>query len=549
MTTATELAMMAGYAPLEEDEKTEALRSQIDDVFPGEPDETDETDEPDDKDDADLEDDELGFSSSKFSELGASPTSDTSANETDEDAPTASLPPADPNFQPTDVGFTSEVEEPEEEEVSVGPEKSRPFAHQPLPKIALVGAGVLATVCAVGGFLSISGGSKPTEPVVQASAAPTTAPTSNPDNQSADYKTEAALGDQYASLKGQKLKVKGAVPSPSPTASTTSTTEAVPASIPTVPSDAVVTPPDVSPLPEVMPTGNLNAIPVAAITPVAPIDPIAQWQMIASMGSMGRTQGVTGSSRFVVSYRPDPTPVVSKPSTPIASTPTPSPSNLLSSLPGRSNSPIIIGSKASGRLVSPIVLAGDNSTPFGGDSSSAPKYLIQLTSSMNDSSGVTVIPSGSTVVTTVKSFNSGSRLVELQVVALVIGEKQYTVPAGAMVIRGQRNDSLLAQGYGAKGGGFFSKLMPSLFAGISQAGQVLNQPAASSTFSSNGTVTSTSSGNDRNPGAAFISGAFGNLSQQLLANSQTANQEVAKGPNAFYLNAGASLDLFANSML
>ena len=546
--TETDFAAMAGFSPLVKD--AEELEQGL--PLDAESEQSDDDDE---------EEEGLGFSpsASKFSGLGLA-GSDTTESDDDDDSTNADttsdtqpigVKPGsepDPNFNPSDVGFTSEEEDPEEDEVSVGPDKSRPLAQQPLPKIILVGAGVLALVCAVGGFLSVTGGSKTEQPIVQATSSPNADTPANPDQQSANYKTEAALGDQASALKSQKATAKGEVPSlkSSPTGGVVSA-PAAPAAAPSVVpalSEATVTP-DSPSMPLVSSTDTEN---VNATTPVAPIDPVAQWQMIASMGSLGRTQGVTGSSRSVVSYRPDTTPVVK--TTPIASIPTPAPSNLvLSSIPGRGNSPIIIGSKASGRLVSPIVLAGDNSSPFGGDTSSAPKYLIQLTEPMNDSSGAVVIPTGSTVVTIVRSFNSASRLVDLQVVALVIGDKQYTVPLGAMVIRGQQNDSMIAQGYGTKGGGFLSKVLPSLFAGLSQGAQVLNQPANSSTFSSNGTVTSTSSGNNRNPGAAFISGAFGSLSQQILANSQTANQDAAKGPNAFYLDAGATLNLFANAML
>jgi hypothetical protein len=333
------------------------------------------------------------------------------------------------------------------------------------------------------------------------------------------------------------------------------------------------------PPPVVRPVAAVTAAPAPAVsriaTPAAPapvavpslpgnfqqqpkqeMSPIEQWQAAASVGSFGS-----------VTVRPTPTSPV-RPVAPVAATPVTPPSPLpsptrtasgisisqlrsTSSIPGLRNQPLVpvlVGTTAIGQLETEVVMTGDAAPPsaLNLNDPAIPKYLIRLTTELKDSEGNVAIPADSTLIAVVRSFSAASGSLQLEVRSVIANNKEYTVTPGAIAIRSDDGGMLIANRMG-RGGGFLDRVALPVFAGLAQAGQTLSQPSGSTTTNGGSTITTNSGG--RNPGAAFVSGAFGNLSGQLSQEAERRNdrQSNSAEATAWRLKVGDSVQVFVNS--
>jgi hypothetical protein len=290
--------------------------------------------------------------------------------------------------------------------------------------------------------------------------------------------------------------------------------------------------------------------------PQQEMSPIEQWQAAASMGSFGS-----------VIVRPTPT-TPARPVAPVATTPATPPSPLpsptrtasgtsisqlrsTSSIPGLRNQPLVpvlVGTTAIGQLETEVVMIGDAAPPsaLNFNDPAIPKYLIRLTTELKDSAGNVAIPADSTLVAVVRSFSAASGSLQLEVRSVIANNKEYTVTPGAIAIRSDDGGMLIADRMG-RGGGFLDRVALPVFAGLAQAGQTLSQPSGSTTTNGGSTITTNSGG--RNPGAAFVSGAFGNLSGQLSQEAERRNdrQSNSAEATAWRLKVGDSVQVFVNS--
>lgn len=432
-----------------------------------------------------------------------------------------------------------------EEDEDVDPRTAKTkvgLLNSPFTRIGLIGGTGLLAFGALGLFLtSVTGGKeqqvavpKPS-PTVVATADPTQAPT-----QEGRYKTETALAGQRQALGGIDPKQQ---PSPSATPKPqASATPQPPVAISSVP------------LPLPAPT-TLLSMPTVDRGQTKPDDPVEKWRTIASIGSYGQMPAGSGSSAYAA---PVPTPIatpafVPAPVAPIASAFSATPIRQLrsgsSSVPGLRDRPIamvLTGASAAGQLATGVVLSGDNSTPISPDSPTATKYLVTLKAPLKDANGEEALPSGASVVMVAKSFSQQSGVAEFQATAVIVGNKEYALPTGALVVRGTNGAPLTLAKRGGSGGGLFQSILPAFFAGISQAGQTLNQPTSSATVSG-GNVSATTSSSNPSPTAAFAQGFGQNLSQMLTQRSQAANQNQSNQPNAWALDAGLGVMVFVNS--
>lgn len=435
----------------------------------------------------------------------------------------------------------------EEEDDAVDPRTAKTkvgLLNSPFTRIALIGGTGLLAFGALGLFLSSVMGGKEQQvavpkpsPTVAATADPTQAPT-----QEGKYKTETALA-------GQRQALGGLDPKQQPSPSTTPKPQASVAPQPTPVAIASV------PLPLPAPTTLLATSFERGQT--KPDDPVEKWRTIASMGSYGQVPAGGSNSAYTT---PVPTPVPTTafiptpivPVAPIASASSATPIRQLrssSATPGLRDRPIamvLTGSSASGQLATGVVLSGDNSTPVNPDSPTATKYLVTLKASLKDANGEEALPSGASVVMVAKSFSQQSGVAEFQATSVIVGNKEYALPTGALVVRGENGAPLTLAKRGGSGGGLFQSILPAFFAGISQAGQTLNQPTSSATVSG-GSVSATTSSSNPSATAAFAQGFGQNLSQMLTQRSQAENQKQANQTNAWTLDAGMGVKVFVNS--
>ena len=247
----------------------------------------------------------------------------------------------------------------------------------------------------------------------------------------------------------------------------------------------------------------------------------------------------SGSSAYAA---PAPTPIATPAFIPAPVAPIPSASSATpirqlrastSTVPGLRERPIsmvLTGASASAQLATGVVLSGDNSTPISPDSPTATKYLVTLKAPLKDASGEEALPTGSSVVMVAKSFSQQSGVAEFQATSVIVGNKEYALPTGSLVVRGTNGAPLTLAKRGGSGGGLFQSILPAFFAGISQAGQTLNQPTSSATVSG-GSVSATTSSSNPSSTAAFAQGFGQSLSQTLTqrsAGSESKSVEPAE---------------------
>jgi Bacterial conjugation TrbI-like protein len=427
----------------------------------------------------------------------------------------------------------------------------------PVAKFGLVSTACLVLVVIAGIITNGISSTKLMEQPKTAAAAPTK-PTGQDEAfpQAAAAKNDAALKTDLAFAQqteaNQALTRQGQTPQASPV---------LPAPPIVRPTAAVTTAP--------APAVSRIATPTAAAPVAVPslpgssqqqpqreLSPIEQWQAAASVGSFGS-----------VTVRPTPlTPA--RPVAPVATTPVTPPSPMpsstraasgtsisqlrsTSSIPGLRNQPLVpvlVGTTAIGQLETEVVMTGDTAPPsaLNFNDPAIPKYLIRLTTELKDSEGTVAIPANSTLVAVVRSFSAASGSLQLEVRSVIANNKEYTVTPGAIAIRSDDGGMLIANRMG-RGGRFLDRVALPVFAGLAQAGQTLSQPSGSTT--TNGSSTTTTNSGGRNPGAAFVSGAFGNLSDQLSqeAEQRSDRQSDSAEATAWRLKAGDSVQVFVNS--
>ena len=464
---------------------------------------------------------------------------------------------------------TEELDEDEEEEDSdLDPRQNKTkvgIIGSPLSKAAFVGGGGLLVVLAGGLLMGQFNGKKAEVAKVEEATTTSTVGTAQDANSSelGKYKSGMALTTQRNLLANAKPQNQQSIPNPKTQRMARQAVQPTP-----VPTAAALLPsPSMmmsSPLPNPE-ISKLPRLPMEAVKPPTVEEAIAKWQALTNLGSYGSTrpQGSSsttglanetlGSNGMVLSPRaqstafpPAPLPVLPSSSSRAGLQLSQLRSN--SSVPGMRDTPlssVLTGSSASGKISNSVIVAADNTQNIDPTSPLTPKYLMQLTDSLKDGNGAIAIPAGAQLVLALKNFSAQSGLGELQVVAAIANGKEYQVPSGSMVVRSP-SGSMLAFENRDKGQGFFSNIIPSVFAGIAQAGQAINQPQSSTSVSNGGITTNVNSAKP-NPLAAFAQGAGQNFSQKIQQQAQTAQQSAQSAPKTWELKAGSGVLVYVNS--
>lgn len=414
------------------------------------------------------------------------------------------------------------------------------FVQNPYSRIVMVAIPGFLTIL-IGGALvqNITAGKNNSAPVVTPSVSPAADANSDSVNRTsseeiAKYKAETALAQQQTVFQKKQ----------SITPSQQTPTQAI------LSAPAPIAPEIPQPVPPLPPPPPVIHPPESNEVDSLPTDPVARWKIAATAGGFGR---VTNFSAPVQAAPVQQTPVYIPPMPPSQSNSdtgsgVAKPINQLRAaassdgLRDKPPAPVLVGATANGQLATAIVVAGDNAQVSDGNGT---KYLANLNTPLKDADGSVAIPADAVLVMSAKSLSSQSGVVEFQVSSVIVNNREYSAPKGALLVRGNNGAPLTLAKRGGSGGNFFTAALPAVLAGVGQAGQALNQPNASSVVSA-GSVTTTTSSSKPNIAGAFASGMSNSLSQQLTQQIQAANQRNMNAPVVWELGAGTDIVVFVN---
>lgn len=201
---------------------------------------------------------------------------------------------------------------------------------------------------------------------------------------------------------------------------------------------------------------------------------------------------------------------------------------------------LVVGTKANGKLTTPIAWTGRLENP-------QQNFLIELKEPLKSANDTVAIAKGTYLVAKVISATEAG-LLQMSVSSMLVNENGQTsekpVPQGALLILGKGGRPLKATAERPGSGG--SNLGTVILSGISSATGLINQPSSQSIINSGGGYQSTITNGNPNYLAGFGQGA----AQALLQQAQNRNQQAVRyresEPTVFSLNQGSSVQVFVN---
>jgi hypothetical protein len=267
------------------------------------------------------------------------------------------------------------------------------------------------------------------------------------------------------------------------------------------------------------------------LPPEPEINPQERWQELVKLGSYG-------------SVRPESTPV---PESVMAQTPGNQAKlttweNPIEPLPPEESQTksLIAGTTATGILETPLVFDGAKSNE---------RFVIALVEPIADSAGNPTLPANSRLLVQVDGISATGR-VQLSALSATWEEdgqtKELTLPAGAIQIRGEQGQPLIAQQFEDKG-----KELAALDAGqfalsaIRGASSQLIQPNTRVQTGSGSTVI-TQENQRPNVLAGAIQGGADGLLNTISERNKRAVAEIQQRPPIRYIAAGTTVQVFVN---
>jgi Bacterial conjugation TrbI-like protein len=214
---------------------------------------------------------------------------------------------------------------------------------------------------------------------------------------------------------------------------------------------------------------------------------------------------------------------------------------------------LTVGSSSYGKLVTPLIWAKNQQSGAAVNSvkqTQKDKFIIQLSKPLTTEKGLLILPKGSQIIVQVKDIQK-SGFIELEATEAVIDGNEYALPEGAISIRGNSGQPLIASTWGNKGEEIAARDAETFAVGsLAKVGKVLNQPKEEqiSTNSGFGGISSFSSirRNRSNILGAVLEGGFEPLTQQILQRNQQALQEIQQREDVWYVKAGTEVQVFVN---
>ncbi|HEY9690641.1 MAG TPA: TrbI/VirB10 family protein [Oculatellaceae cyanobacterium] len=201
---------------------------------------------------------------------------------------------------------------------------------------------------------------------------------------------------------------------------------------------------------------------------------------------------------------------------------------------------LMVGSKATGKLISPAIWFGKEGN------ADTEQFVVQLTQPLTDSDGSISVPSGSEIVATIERV-SASGVAVVKVSRLIMDGQEYILPEGAITLRGNNGQALMASKSGNKNSEIVSRDATTFVLGsLSKVGEVLNRPNMETSTSSSGVginQTTISRSGNRNILGAILEGGFEPLNQEILRRNRQATEQAMSRPDTWYIPANQSVQL------
>ena len=447
--------------------------------------------------------------------------------------------------------------------------KLRPLWSRPLPRIVMIG---IPSAVALSMFLSLVSGNRKTASnrnqiapnLSQAESDLSEQRIKELEEEVEEYKTKNALQTQANSFKQQELET----PTPTETASRPTPTPPQPASLKSSP------PPPVSvtrpPAQSRSRRTALTPAPAAAVATAPILDPMEQWLAVANVGSYGEVSpqrsfstdsagyqtasATTASSDWQLSggigASPDEgrgrsrnresfsaqsgTHQATNPPLRLSSDPY-QPVNYSTAVTSL-NQQLVVGTRASGKLETPIAWTGRLQNPNQ-------IFLLRLNEPLKGSGGKSVIPTDSYITARVTEATQTGRL-QMEVVSVLVTENGQTrekpIPSGSILILGERGGILQASAQGKDTAG--NDAAAFILSGVSQAAALINRPESQS-FTNFGSYI-----NNGEPDylAGFVQGATQSMVQTVQQRNQQARSSIESMPTVFLLEQGTQVQIFVN---
>jgi hypothetical protein len=437
---------------------------------------------------------------------------------------------------------TPEVPEPEEIITTRG------VFQQPWIKAVVVGSGGLLIFGILGlmansGFNAISNTNSAPSPQITQEPTETQNEENQPKDDTGETKTALALTSQKGELQDLKQRTADtnavAKPSPSPVPTLQPQPRQTYNRQPPQPSGFTSRNPPMArtvapPPPPPPPPPKIQAPKASPVSQAVPIDPNQQWLAASNIGSFS-----AGATTETASDEISASGIEGGTGTPNPTAASTVASNKADTDPqiDYNSKSVLVGSRASGKLETPIAWSKDNETQIN------QKYLIQLSQALKASDGREALPKGAYIVAQIVGA-SQSEYVQLQAVSALVNRDGSTqekkLPEGAILILSKSGKLLKAET--RKGSDLGSSLFSSVVAGVAKAAQIQNNPTSQITTSSYGFSSSTTTNDNKDLAAGFAEGALG----EILQGVQSQNQQLQGTEKVFVIEAGKSVQIFVN---
>jgi hypothetical protein len=210
-------------------------------------------------------------------------------------------------------------------------------------------------------------------------------------------------------------------------------------------------------------------------------------------------------------------------------------------------SSLLIGTSAKTSTLTPLFWGGDGTT-------STAKFVLKLEEPLLASNQRTAFPIGTQLIVVAKPASANVSIADVEVVAIVIGGKEYAAPVGALVIRNDDNGLLVGEDYYRRDEQIANRDVLTFAGGaMSTLGQLLNRPTGtfSSTNTGNfgGTATNVVTNGSPNLLGAVLEGGFRDLPGIWSQRNQQALADLATQPRIYQIPKGRSVRVFVNQSI
>ena len=496
-------------------------------------------------------------------------------------APVATADASAKGIESNSEGDIEESEDSSEEKALLDPEDlvvddatPQRLWSSPWAKLGFVGLFLGVGVFAVGAFAFgvQSRWSSTQEPVAEVVAPPELEPldpTAQLQSETGDLKTKAALGRQATALNqttdsvsatSDPLTPGGPTPKPATAPSPGVVSSAAPSSAVRAPVSRISEySPPAAPRPQYSPPAasqlaSAGSVSAATSARAPAVNPTEQWQSTLALGSYGQinysplptSAAQSTSPGMLASYTQNSPGVVADKSNDYQQALYAADEAAILSGQPRSAATITAGTTATATLSTPIVWDQDLNSD-----QQPQRFGLQLTQPLLAVDGSEALPAGTQMVAQVNTV-SDSGFVQLSVQAVITptakGNQLVVIPPGAISIQGDSGNPLMAENYHNNSGRIRRlNTQIGIIGALGKVGELLNRPSNTSTVSSPYISSTSVSNGSTNIIGGLLEGGFSSLQQQVTQQDQQEVEDILSRPNVWYVAAGQSLQVFADS--